>query len=94
MCENFDFVYDWTTKNDLKKRENSNDVYMILDEKDQNDEELVGGGNNKNINKTKTKRNENDDDLEVEDVDNDDNNENKNTNKENEDKVESTCCLM
>ena len=93
MCENFDFVYDWTTKNELKKRENSNDVYMILDEKDQNDEEIVGGGNNNKINRNKTQRNE-DDDLEVEDVDNDDNNENKRTNKEDEDKVESKCCLM
>jgi serine/threonine protein kinase len=52
MNENFDFVYDWTTKTDLKKRESSNDVNMILDEKDQLNDECF----NKSVKSSKSKK--------------------------------------
>ena len=52
MNENFDFVYDWTTKTDLKKRENSNDVNLILDDKDQLNDECF----NKSVKSSKSKK--------------------------------------
>ena len=53
MSENFDFIYDWTTKSDLKNRETSNDVNMILDDKDQLNDEC---NNNKSIKSSKSKK--------------------------------------
>ncbi len=108
MCENFDFIYDWTTQNDLKKRENSNDVNLILDENDKKEDEIINklvDEENNIKNKNKGNVPEKEGDIKVEDVENEeeDDNDNDNENKkksekenenDNEDKVESNCCLM
>ncbi len=108
MCENFDFIYDWTTQNDLKKRENSNDVNLILDENDKKEDEIINklvDEENNIKNKNKGNAPEKEGDIKVEDVENEeeDDNDNDNENKkksekenenDNEDKVESNCCLM
>jgi len=108
MCENFDFIYDWTTQNDLKKRENSNDVNLILDENDKKEDEIINKlveEENNIKNKNKDNAPEKEGDIKLEDVNNEeeeDDNENKKKDSEkenenendNEDKVESNCCLM
>ena len=93
MCENFDFIYDWTTKVELKKRELNNEQ-ILVEENNDNDIEAQNIKNKTGIN--------GEDKLEVlklEDVDDEDNKnntlkENKDNEKSIEDKVESNCCLM
>ena len=102
MCENFDFIYDWTSKSDLKKREINYEENILMN----NEKYKENNINNKNYMNTQNNKNydvNGEDELNVEDYEND---KNKNTqneqgykgqngNKENfDDKVDSKCCLM
>ena len=103
LKEDFDFIYDWTTQNDIKKRKNNNMILEISkkytkteqneNEKDKNDfyDEKSKSNNinaNKNIDDEKSKNKEKDKK----------NNKNKNDDDDDEDdtngKVESKCCIM
>ena len=103
LKEDFDFIYDWTTQNDIKKRKNDNMILEISkkytkteqneNEKDKNDfyDEKSKSNNinaNKNIDDEKSKNKEKDKK----------NNKNKNDDDDDEDdtngKVESKCCIM
>ena len=103
LKEDFDFIYDWTTQNDIKKRKNNNMILEISkkytkteqneNEKDKNDfyDEKSKSSNinaNKNIDDEKSKNKEKDKK----------NNKNKNDDDDEEDdtngKVESKCCIM
>ena len=95
MCENFDFIYDWTTKVELKKRE-LNNQQILVEENNDNDNEAQNVKNKTGIN-GEDKLEE----LKLEDIEDDDVNKNntlKEKNNDNEksieDKVESNCCLM
>jgi hypothetical protein len=81
MCENFDFIYDWTTKNDIKKRAIFNE--NLLEENNDNNKESIDKDskplyeeqNIKNHNAIKTNGEEGkEEEIKVEDVDNDGNN--------------------
>ena len=101
LGENFDFIYDWTTKSDIKKRKCNDNIIRIEDIK------------NFNINKKEKEKSS----LSSENKNNNDNNNNKDNNKKNinknkinedkknnkkkseedddeNEKVESKCCLM
>ena len=102
LKEDFDFIYDWTTQNDIKKRKNNNMILEISkkytkteqneNEKDKNDfyDEKSKSNNindNKNIDDEKSKNKEKDKK----------NNKNKNDDDDEDDtngKVESKCCIM
>ena len=103
LKEDFDFIYDWTTQNDIKKRKNDNMILEISkkytkteqneNEKDKNDfyDEKSKSNNinaNKNIDDEKSKNKEKDKK----------NHKNKNDDDDDEDdtngKVESKCCIM
>ena len=102
LKEDFDFIYDWTTQNDIKKRKNNNMILEISkkytkteqneNEKDKNDfyDEKSKSSNinaNKNIDDEKSKNKEKDKK----------NNKNKNDDDDEDDtngKVESKCCIM
>ena len=103
LKEDFDFIYDWTTQNDIKKRKNNNMILEISkkytkteqneNEKDKNDfyDEKSKSNNinaNKNIDDEKSKNKEKDKK----------NHKNKNDDDDDEDdtngKVESKCCIM
>ena len=95
MCESFDFVYDWTSKSDLRKRENNyeenllnNGNIKIFEKNGDNYGEMQYGKNNYETNKTRADGNE----LNVEDYDNP--NEAKKREQTSDDKVESKCCIM
>ena len=101
MCENFDFIYDWTTKIELKKREINNE--KLIDENhfenaenNTSIDEIQNIKNNNNINIKNNKEGVNgeniEEDLKLEDIeDNEDNNLNKNdTLKENKNNDEQT----
>ena len=103
MCESFDFVYDWTSKSDLRKRENNyeenllnNGNIRIFEKNGVNYGEMQNGKNNYETNKTRAEGNEYNE-LNVEDYDNpngakrEQGNENR---KSSDDKVESKCCIM
>ena len=82
MCESFDYVYDWTTQNDIRIRKNDEDIYPGVDEK-------------KKLGK---KKNSEDDENKVGELKNitdiDETQKENNNNDELEDKVESKCCSM
>ena len=102
LKEDFDFIYDWTTQNDIKKRKNNNMILEISkkytkteqneNEKDKNDfyDEKSKSNNinaNKNIDDEKSKNKEKDKK----------NHKNKNDDDDEDDtngKVESKCCIM
>ena len=94
MCENFDFIFDWTTKIDLKKRELHNEL-ILLEENNDNDHEIQNVNNKTGINGEDKL-----DLLKLEDVEDDEDNKNNTLNENNdneksiEDKVESNCCFM
>ena len=107
MGENFDFIYDWTSKSDYKKRE-ENYEEKILNEGNTKKSKKSGGNsaemknikNNYVANKTRAEPEENNE-LDDDDYDNKNNNDrNKKNEQENEkdkssdDKVESKCCIM
>ena len=91
MCENFDFIYDWTTKNDIKKRAIFNE--NLLEENNDNNKESIDKDskplyeeqNTKNHKAIKTNGEEGkEEEIKVEDVDNDGNN-NGDNDEENDD---------
>ena len=103
LNEKFDYIYDWTTKGDLKKRKDNN----ILLEKDNNinEKERVNNSclensknkscefneskDNKEINKNKKYDNDNKKKLKNEEEDDDDDEDEIGKNK-----IKSKCCLM
>ena len=80
MCQNFDFIYDWTTKNDIKKRAIFNE--NLLEGNNDNNKESMDKDSkplfeeqNKNHNAIKTNGEEGkEEEIKLEDVDNDGNN--------------------
>jgi serine/threonine protein kinase len=107
MGENFDFIYDWTSKSDFKKREDNyeenilnNGNIKINKKSDGNSGEMKNLKNNFTANKTRAEPEENNE-LDVDYYDYDDKkNLNKKREQENEkekssdNKVESKCCIM
>ena len=97
MCTNFDFVYDWTSKSDLGKRDNNyeenllnNGNIKIFEKNGANYGEMQYGNNNFETNKTRAEGNE----FNVEDYDNLNGNKINEKRKDSDDKVESKCCIM
>ena len=107
MCENFDLVYDWTSQNDLKKRERNTNQDLLLDEENDNkninnisikEEQNIS----KNLDRNKTeedgnngeeiKLDDNGKEADEEKINNQKSHLQENGNKD--DKVESICCLM
>ena len=95
--EEMDYIYDWTTSSDLKKRKNKKKIDEINESEEDNDEKKkeekdLESNNNDHFDKVNTrqfKRNETQDfnedkerDMEI------------NKNRNYEDKVESVCCTM
>ena len=108
MGENFDFIYDWTSKSDLKKRE-ENFEEKILNEGNIKINKKSGGNsgemknmkNNYAANKTRAEPeeiNEYDDDDDYDNKNNKDWNKKKEQenekDKSSDNKVESKCCIM
>ena len=110
MCENFDFIYDWTSSNDLKKRERNLDILLIGDSDNNSgninnncfkEEQIIKYNTNKNVNNENNKEQ-----IKLENIDNEVDEENpnnmaktennlaKNEKEENKENVESTCCQM
>ena len=110
MCENFDFIYDWTSSNDLKKRERNLDILLIGDNDNNSgninnncfkEEQIIKYNTNKNENNENNKEQ-----IKLENIDNEVDEENpnnmaktennlaKNEKEENKENVESTCCQM
>jgi serine/threonine protein kinase len=109
MCENFDFIYDWTSSNDLKKRERNLDILLIGDSDNNSgninnncfkEEHIIKYNTNKNENNENNKEQ-----IKLENIDNEDDEENPNNmaktennlaknEKDNKENVESTCCQM
>ena len=110
MGENFDFIYDWTSKADFKKREENyeekilnNENIKINKKSGGNTGETKNKKNNFEANKTRAEPEEKNE-LDIDEYDYDYDNKNlkkkkeqeKEKEKENssEDKVESKCCIM
>ena len=107
MCENFDFVYDWTSQNDLKKRERNTNQDLLLDEENDNkniNNISIKEEQNISINLDRNKTGEdgnNGEEIKLNDIGNEADEEKINNQKpllqENgnkDDKVESNCCLL
>ena len=107
MCENFDFVYDWTSQNDLKKRERNTNQDLLLDEENDNkninnisikEEQNIS----KNLDRNKTEEDGNNgEEIKLDDIGNEADEEKINSQKSHlqengnkDDKVESNCCLL
>ena len=84
MCENFDYVYDWTTQNDIRIRKNDDDLFPGRNLEEKNN--YKGG---------KQKNSEGDDNNGgIKNITDIDETQKDNNNDELEDKVESKCCIM
>ena len=94
MCENFDFIYDWTTKNDIKKRSinNENLLEENNDNKKSEDNENRHEFNEQNIknknkdeNKTGEEAKKEEEQIKLEDIDKDEENDDEDNNKKDKD---------
>ena len=105
LNEELDYIYDWTTSSDLKKRKNkknNGEVYESDDEEKKNDEKDLDSNNRDQIDRINTrntrqmKRNETEEIVRKDrDRDRDkDEDDDENRNRNYEDKVESVCCVM
>ena len=102
--EKFDYVFDWNTESDIKKRKEEFNITcpLIEGEGDENDDNLL---HLNDVSNTKTneenKDNKNGNNIEEKNEDNEEKKENNENNekkseekKENEEKVETGCCLV
>ena len=102
MCENFDFIYDWTTKNDIKKRAINNENILLdgndnnNNEKEENNKSILNKeqkNNNKNTDVNKNgeekKGEEKEEVLKIEDIENEGDNDNKDDKNKKSEKKES-----
>ena len=91
MCENFDFIYDWTTNNDIKKRAINNENLLLEGNEDNNNEDEINNNflydqqnpknKNNDVNKKDKEGEDKEEELKLEDIDHDENEENKNDSK-------------
>ena len=109
LRENFDFIYDWTTKSDIKKRKNIDDIINISEinkvndnPKDKSSISSDNKSNDENSDKDeKSKEKEKNTNKNKKDEDEDEKSNKKKKEEDDDDddennngKVESKCCLM
>jgi len=100
LKEEFDFIYDWTTPNDIKKRKNDNMILQISKKFSKNEHNENEKDQN-NLYDEKSKNNNKDANKNIDDEKNKNKDKDKKNNKKEDDdeddtngKVESKCCIM